>query len=175
MIVGGFERHRRARQGLRGIFGIDHQRIARRLLKQRIVKLGLLGQARAGSPVHFQLLGRLDRLPGLFRHHADEVLLHHHFHEAGQALHRRFIHANQRCADSRRTHHAPVQHPRQAEIMDKLKLPGGHGGHVRTAHGLAQHGPFAGRLALGVLIEREVQLPAAGQFARKKLSSTGRL
>ena len=139
--------------------------VARRQRAQVVVKFGLLGQARAGRPGDFQFGGGLDRLPGFLRDHADEILADHHLHHTRHIFDGTFVHADDRRAHRGRTHHASVQHAGQANVVHVFELPGGHGGHVGTADRLAEHGPFARVFALGIPVEREIELPAADQLA----------
>ena len=88
-----------------------------------------------------------------------------HLDQAGHACDGTFVDALDRCADGRRANDAAVQHARHAHVVDEFELAGDDLGDIETVDRLSEHGPFAGRLALGVRIEREVEFLAADQLA----------
>ncbi len=148
------------------VFRVDQQNVAGRLLvPQLLVKVPRIRQAAARTPRDLQFVGYLLRLPRFFRHHADEVFLDDHLYQARHARNRAFVDADHRGACGRRTHHAAVQHAWHPHIMNEFELSGYDFRDVRTLRRRSQHRPFAGRLALGFRIEREVKLLAADQLA----------
>jgi hypothetical protein len=57
-----------------------------------------------------------------------------------------------------------VQHAGHAHIVNEFELSGYDFRYIRTLRRGSQHGPFAGRFALGLRIERKVKFLAADQL-----------
>ena len=130
------------------IAGVDQKRVARRLLvPQVLVKVVVVRQIDAGRPGGFQLVGRLNRLPGLLGHDPDEVALDDDLHQPGDAADRAFVDLLQSRTDRGRTHHPAVEHPRQPDVVDELELAGRQRGHVDARDRRAEHCPVSSRLA----------------------------
>jgi len=93
--------------------------------------------AGAWGPGDLQRFGGLHCLPGLLRHHANEIFAGDNLDHPGHIFDRTFVHADQRRADGRWSHYAPVQHSWQAHVVDILEIPRSHERHVGTGDGLA--------------------------------------
>ncbi len=158
--------HRRgAREPIVNVLRVDEERVARRLASHVGVEISVIWQIGAWRPRRLQLLRSLDRLPWRLAHDADEVFLDHDLHDAGQAVHRRLVHADQRRTDCRWTDDASVQHPGYPNVVHELELSRRHRVHVDARNRRAQDGPFIRRLPLRRRVEREIELLPADQLA----------
>jgi len=158
MKVSRLHHRRRGLHLLIHIARIEKKRVARRPPAQILRKARLLRQSGTSAPFDFQLRRRLNRLPWLLRHHADEVVLHDDFHHAWQIFDRRFVNAHQPRAHHWRTHHAPVQHARHAHVVDELEPPGHDFRKIRPRHRRAKYFPLARIFAVRLRIERQTEL-----------------
>ena len=147
------------------VLRVDNSRVARRLFAQVVVEIVLRRQTWARGPYDFQLGRRLDRLPLLLAHHADEVLADDHFHQSRHAADRSLVDARDRCADRRRADDAAVQHSWNADVVDELERACRHLRHVDARHRRPHHLPVGDRLARGVRVHGDVEPFAANELA----------
>ena len=110
-----------------------------------LVELGLLRQTLPFRPAGLELARALDGGPLVLGHDREEVALAYHL-GGTDALDRAFIDALELGPHGRRTHHAPVQHARHAEV---LHVGEGAGHFVRDVE--ARHGRADDLVLLGIL------------------------
>ncbi|MCY1272823.1 hypothetical protein D3C72_1193950 [compost metagenome] len=129
---------------------VQHGALDARVVADGLGDIAQVGQLlRPGFPLHPQLLGRLDRLFLALGDHPDEVADHHHRDYARDMGDGGFVHGQQAVADELaavvagvgRAHHPPMQHPRQAHIVDIGQFAGGLGRDIHP-RGATPHQPI---------------------------------
>ncbi len=166
MQIRRFEHRRRRGKFLIDVAGIDEQRVARRfLVTQMIVEIVVARESDAGCPGRLQRARCLHRLPRFLTHDTDEILLDDDLDESWQAPHRRFVDADERRADRRRTHDAAMHHAWHTHVVDEFERAGRDRGHVEPRRRRSERRPLARRLALRGRAQCQVEFLSANQLA----------
>ena len=116
------------------------------------------------TPFHFETLCCPDGLLFTFRHDCDEISALENLDQARNIRHRTLVHRNELCAYAGRAYQAPMQHPGQAQVLDKAGLAANLARNIRTRAGGADNGIAAGILQQDVLRNFLVEGLAAHQF-----------
>ncbi|MNF77301.1 hypothetical protein D3C84_594420 [compost metagenome] len=124
------------RQAALDIAPVQHGALDARIVANGLGHITQVGQLlRPGFPFHPQLAGRLDRLLFTLGDHAYEVADHHHRDHAGDMGDGGFVHRQEAVADEfaavvagvGRAHDPPMEHARQAHVVDIGQFAGGLG------------------------------------------------
>ena len=166
MQIGRLDALRRALQLRLHVLRVHRVRVTASRMSAKVgVEIALPRQRRPRIPGDLQLLRRLQRLPRLVSNDANEVLLDDDLHVARHAGDRALVNAGDRGANRRRTHHAAVHHARHAHVVHVLEAARRQRRHVDTSDRSSEHRPALNRLALRILLDRDVEALAANQLA----------
>ncbi len=106
----------------------------------------------------------MDCLPLFLCDHADEILVHEDFDEAGDVSHGVFVHVRDGGADFWRAHHATMHHAWHSDVVHEFELSGHQGNAIEGGNGLAKDRPSIGRAPLGRGIHGKTESLVADQL-----------